>query len=162
MGWEIILGGLLLSIWGGFKRRIVTSMLGMLGMGVSILMMGFVPSWAFYAAVVLLFFLGFFNPITNGPLFAAVQAAVRPDMQGRVFTLITSVASAMTPLGLILAGPIADRFGVQIWFIVGGIVTIFMGIIAFFIPAVMNFEKGRTEDQQPVPVASPAASDPVD
>jgi MFS transporter, DHA3 family, macrolide efflux protein len=161
-GVGIILGGLLLSIWGGFKRRIITSMVGMIGMGAGILLMGFVPSWAFYAAVVLLFFIGFFNPITNGPLFAAVQAAVRPDMQGRVFTLITSVASAMTPLGLALAGPIADIFGVQIWFIVGGAVTIFMGILAFFIPAVMNFEKGRQEDRQSEPVASPVASDPVD
>jgi len=161
-GFGIILGGLLLSIWGGFKRRIVTSMVGMIGMGLAILLIGFVPSWAFYAAVVMLFFIGFFNPITNGPLFAAVQAAVRPDMQGRVFTLITSVASAMTPLGLIIAGPIADIFGVQIWFIIGGAVTIFMAILAFFIPAVMNFEKGRQEDRQPEAVAPPAVSEPVE
>jgi DHA3 family macrolide efflux protein-like MFS transporter len=135
-------------------------------MGLGILLMGFVPSWAFYMSVVLLFFIGFFNPITNGPLFAAVQAAVRPDMQGRVFTLITSVASAMTPLGLAVAGPVADIFGVQIWFIVGGAVTIFMAILAFFIPAVMNFEKGRKEDKQPeaadTPAAAPPASEPAE
>jgi hypothetical protein len=31
-------------------------------------------------------------------------------MQGRVFTQISSFATAMTPLGLILAGPLADRY----------------------------------------------------
>jgi MFS transporter, DHA3 family, macrolide efflux protein len=161
-GVGIIAGGLLLSIWGGFKRRILTSLMGMFGMGLGILLIGYVPSWAFYASVVLLFFIGFFNPITNGPLFAAVQAAVRPDMQGRVFTLITSIASAMTPLGLAVAGPVADIFGVQIWFKVGGVVTMFMAVLAFFIPAVMNFEKGRKEDIPPEPAVAPAPSDPVD
>jgi hypothetical protein len=42
-----------------------------------------------------------------------------------------------------VAGPIADKFGIQTWFLVGGVVTLFMAISSFFIPAVMNFEKGR-------------------
>jgi hypothetical protein len=46
-------------------------------------------------------------------------------------------------LGLMVAGPIADKFGIQTWFLVGGVVTLFMAISSFFIPAVMNFEKGR-------------------
>lgn len=52
-----------------------------------------------------------------------MQAVVAPDMQGRVFSLINSVSTGMTPLGLAIAGPVADALGVNIWFIVGGIVT---------------------------------------
>ena len=42
-----------------------------------------------------------------------------------------------------VAGPIADKFGIQTWFLVGGVVTLLMAISSFFIPAVMNFEKSR-------------------
>jgi len=52
--------------------------------------------------------------LTNGPLLAVVQAVVAPDMQGRVFSLINSVSTGMTPLGLAIAGPVADALGVNI------------------------------------------------
>ena len=50
----------------------------------------------------------------------------------------------MSPIGLIIAGPIADKLGVQTWFIIGGVVTLMMGIASFFVPAVMHFEDGRS------------------
>ena len=75
-------------------------------------------------------------------------------MQGRVFNLVLSVASLMTPVGLILAGPVADSFGVQSWFIVGGILTTVLGAGAFFIPAIVGVEDGRAVD-------TPASAEPL-
>ena len=141
----MILGGVLLGIWGGFNRRILTSLMGLVILGVAVAMMGLLPSWGLYLAVGLMFVIGFANPITNGPLFAVVQSSVAPEMQGRVFTLIGSVAAAMSPLGLIIAGPLADRFGVQTWYIVAGVVTLLMGVSGFFIPAIVGIEEGRGE-----------------
>ena len=145
-GIGIIIGGLILSAWGGFKRRILTTVMGLLAMGAGCLVMGLLPPSAFVFAVATMFFLGIVNPIVNGPLMAAIQAAVAPEMQGRVFSLIGTVAAAMSPLGLIIAGPIADKLGVQTWFIIGGIVTGVMGITSLFIPAIMHFEDGRSSE----------------
>jgi MFS transporter, DHA3 family, macrolide efflux protein len=142
-GIGFIVGGLILSVWGGFKRRVLTSLTGLIAMGLGCLVMGVLPPSAFGLAVATMFFLGVVNPIVNGPLFAAVQAAVAPEMQGRVFTLISSMAAAMSPIGLLIAGPIADKLGVQTWFIIGGVVTLVMGITSLFIPAIMHFEDGR-------------------
>jgi DHA3 family macrolide efflux protein-like MFS transporter len=136
-------GGLLLSVWGGFRRRIVTSMLGLIVMGLATVVIGLTPASMLLLAIACMFIGGVANPIVNGPLMAVIQAAVAPEMQGRVFTLINSAASAMMPIGLIVAGPIADQLGVQTWFIVGGLVTVIMGIVAFFIPAIMHIEDGR-------------------
>jgi DHA3 family macrolide efflux protein-like MFS transporter len=148
MGVGVIVGGVLLSIWGGFRRRIVTSMVGLLGIGLGSILVGLTPASAYLMAVVGMFVLGFALPITNGPLLAAVQAAVAPEMQGRVFTLINSAASAMTPLGLIIAAPVVDRLGVQSWYIMGGIISIVMAVVGCFIPAVMNLEEGRGQGNE--------------
>ena len=142
-GIGVVVGGLTLSAWGGFRRRVITSLLGLLLLGTVMSLIGLTPGWAFWLAVSLMFVAGFCNPIVNGPLFAVIQAVVAPDMQGRVFTLMVSVASAMTPLGLLIAGPTADLFGVRSWYVVGGVITALLGAGAFFIPAIMNIEEDR-------------------
>jgi DHA3 family macrolide efflux protein-like MFS transporter len=144
-----VAGGILLGAWGGFKRRILTSLIGLVCLGLGALAIGFVPPMMFWLAVVLMFVLGVMNPLVNGPLFAVIQAVVAPEMQGRVFTLISSFATAMTPIGLIVAGPVADRLGVQVWYVIGGVVTILLGVGAFFIPAIMNIENRPAHADQP-------------
>jgi DHA3 family macrolide efflux protein-like MFS transporter len=159
-GIGFIVAGLILSAWGGFKRRVMTSLMGLLFMGAGCLVMGLLPPTAYLLAVATMFFLGVVNPIVNGPLFAAVQVAVAPEMQGRVFTLIGSMAAAMSPIGLMIAGPIADKLGVQTWFIIGGVVTLLMGAGSLFVPAIIHFEEGRPDN---LPAGSEkAASTPID
>ena len=67
-------------------------------------------------------------------------------MQGRVFTLMGSVAAGMSPLGLIVAGPVADTLGVQTWFVVGGVVTALMGLAGFFMPQIVYIEDNHKTD----------------
>ncbi len=139
-GIGMILGGITLGVWGGFKRRIVTGLLAMTLMGVGVTVLGLTPATAFTLALGAMFFGGFMNPIANGSLFATLQATVPPEMQGRVFTLAMSGSAAMSPLGLAIAGPVADALGVQIWFLIGGLATVIMGVGSFFIPAIMRIE----------------------
>jgi DHA3 family macrolide efflux protein-like MFS transporter len=155
-GIGMIAGGVLLSIWGGFKRRIVTSMLGIIGLGLGVATVGFAPAGMFWLALVGMAVLGIMNPITNGPLHAVIQATVKPEMQGRVMSLISSAATAMTPLSLAVAGPVSDFVGIRTWYIFGGVVCLLMGAGAFFVPAIMNIENNHTEASDVAPAAIPA------
>ena len=146
-GVGMLTGGLLLSVWGGFRRRIYTSMMGLVVAGVAIMVLGVVPSGLFWLALVALLVAGLMNPLINGPLFAILQATVEPAMQGRVFTLVQSLAAAMMPLSLAIAGPVSDAIGVQTWYFFGGAAFALMGIFTFFIPAVARLEDGRPESQ---------------
>ena len=141
-GIGIIVGGLTLASWGGFRRKIVTSLLGLMGIGIGMFLMGIVPAegpvfWVIVAAAIV----GLMMPITNGPIQAIMQSTIAPEMQGRIFALIGSLSQAMAPLGLLIAGPIADQFSVPIFFMVAGIGTLLMGVSGFLIPPVFNIEE---------------------
>jgi DHA3 family macrolide efflux protein-like MFS transporter len=109
-------------------------------MGVGALLVGLSPAMAFGMAVGALLLTGFMNPMTNGPVHAIFQSVVAPEMQGRVFAVIGSACSAMSPLGMAIAGPVADALGVHSWFLMAGASCIAMAIVGFVSPVVMGIE----------------------
>ena len=139
-GIGIVIGGLLLGVWGGFKRRIHTALMGLSVLGLGFLAIGLLPPGAFVLAVGFAFLAALMNALTNGPLFAILQAAVAPEMQGRVFSLIGAASSLMAPIGLSVGGPVADALGVQTWYIVGGAACMVIALLSLFIPAIMQIE----------------------
>ena len=153
-GVGVILGGLVLSAWGGFKRKIVTSLAGVLGIGAGVLLVGVAPGNLFYLILVENFIMGVTQVFANGPLTAIFQSVIEPDMQGRMLSLIGAGATAMMPLSLLVAGPLSDRLGVRFWYLLGGGLCILVTLIAFTIPAIMNIENNR-QRPQPSPGVHP-------
>jgi DHA3 family macrolide efflux protein-like MFS transporter len=103
-----VLGGLVMSAWGGPKKRVhgvlmgwfIASLLGSVLMGFSRSM----PFWVVSA------FLGMlFVPIINGSNQAIWQAKVPPDLQGKVFSIRRLIAWFVSPLAMLIAGPLSDQ-----------------------------------------------------
>jgi MFS transporter, DHA3 family, macrolide efflux protein len=140
IGLGIVAGGLLLGVWGGFKRRIATTLAAVSLLGFAFILTSLTPANRFGAALVTLFLAGLAIALTDGPLFAILQAAVDPQMQGRVFTLLGSIAKIMSPIGLLIAGPAADLAGVRTWYLATGIFTLAIGASGFLIPSLLNIE----------------------
>jgi MFS transporter, DHA3 family, macrolide efflux protein len=103
-----VAGGLAITAWGGFKRRVhgvllgmaFSSLVGMVVLGVA----QSVPVWivgALATALVL--------PLINGSNQAIWQAKVPPPLQGRVFATRRLIAQISVPLAMLAAGPLADR-----------------------------------------------------
>lgn len=145
-GIGVIAGSLVLSVWGGFKNKIITSLLSLTISGLAVLSVGLAPSNMYLVALAGMTLFGFLNPITNGPLFAIIQTNVEPEIQGRVLSLLTAGATLASPLGLAVAGPLADATNNnQLWFIIGGILTFLAGVISFSIPAIIQI--GNDKDR---------------
>lgn len=153
-GIGVLVGGLLLGVWGGFRRRVTTSLFGVAGIGVGILLVGLAPVSLFAMAVFGMILGGVMSSLANGPLLAIFQANVAPGMQGRVFTLLGSGSAAMMPLGLAIAGPLAEVTGVRTWFLIGGVFTLLLAVGCLFVPAVLNVEEDR--DDHPDRIVAPA------
>jgi MFS family permease len=102
-----LLGGILLSVWGGPRRKVDGVLIGMIAtslLGSTVLGMGqSLPFWLVGA-----FGAMFFIPILNGSNQAIWQSKVAPDVQGRVFATRRLIAQITAPLAMLSAGPLAD------------------------------------------------------
>lgn len=106
MGFGGVAGGLLLSTWGGPKRRIHGVLQGMVLGSAALVVVGLargVPFWAAGAFLMMLFI-----PLINGSNQAIWQAKVPADIQGRVFAVRRLIAQITAPVAMLLAGPLAD------------------------------------------------------
>jgi MFS family permease len=106
------IGGLVgatgLSVWGGPKRRIHGLLFGtaLMSLGKIIFGLGRV-AWHWMTAG---FLAAFVSPAIDSSNQAIWLSKVEPDVQGRVFASRYLIAQVTTPLGLAIAGPLADYF----------------------------------------------------
>jgi MFS family permease len=59
--------------------------------------------------------------------------------------LTLSLVKAAAPLGLAIAGPLADRFGIGLWFILAAAVCGIFALVGFVWPVILHLEDGRLD-----------------
>lgn len=105
-GSGMLVGSLVMSIWGGSQKRMQTILLAMLLGGIFLLIHGLTNSpWVI--GIVAFGFL-FTLPVLTSSIFTLWQLKVMPEMHGRFFTLARMVAQASLPVSYLVAGPLAD------------------------------------------------------
>jgi DHA3 family macrolide efflux protein-like MFS transporter len=107
VGLGMLLGTLVMSAWGGPKRRIRGVLDYMAISGIFIMLYGLRPSLPLMAIGG--FGIMFTMPIISASSQALWQSKVAPDLQGRVFAVRRMIAWSTLPLAYVLAGPLADR-----------------------------------------------------
>jgi predicted MFS family arabinose efflux permease len=164
LGGAGVAGGVLMSVWGGPRRRIhgvlaaaaVSFILGdlLFALGRS------TPVWLLAA-----FLSSVFVPIITGSDQAIWQTRVPPGMQGRVLALVGMVRRAPMALGYLAGGVVADRWfepamahggwlapalgplvgtgpgaGMAALFLVSGVLGMAMSLAGYLFPAVRDVE----------------------
>jgi len=114
-----IVGAVVLSLWGGMKKRIHNVLIG----GVGACLLGIV--WLGLGRAVLLwsigsFFFAFFEPFVEGGNIAIWQVTVPPDVQGRVFSARHLLVQVPYLFGILAAGYLAEQFAIPIVLILAG------------------------------------------
>lgn len=122
----MIVGSLLVSVWGGPRRRVA----GMLGfallLGVALIVMSLRPSTAQVSAGIFVAALGV--PVLIGCSQAIWQGKTPAAAQGRVFGVRLMITQSCAPAAYVLAGPLADRF-FEPWLAEGGLLAGSLGRI---------------------------------
>jgi hypothetical protein len=156
-----VAGGLLLSLWGGPRKRVHGVFLGMALSSLALALMGAVEGPSAWA--VLAFLGSFFIPVLNGSNQAIWQAKVPLSVQGKVFAARRMIAWCANPLAMLLAGPLADRVfgprygqgeGIALMLLLFGSLGVFWGLSGYLLPRVREVESllpDAKEDQAAVP-----------
>lgn len=142
-GIGIILGGILISVWTGFKRRVV-SVLVFYGLScITVAFTGLTPANMILLAAFWWFVSGATFAMGNAPFTALLQLTVPNDMQGRVLALLNTVVGLAGPIGLLVVGPLGEAIGVRGVFIVGGVLSTLVCIAALFSPSLLRVEEAH-------------------
>ena len=173
-----VAGGIAMSLWGGFKRRVHGVLAGWMIASFFASLIGFsvwLPVWIGALALSSLF-----NPLINGSNQAIWQSKVSPDMQGRVFSARTLIAWLPNPISPLIAGLLADYVlepamstpgglsfslgglippgpgaGMALLIILGSIGGLLAGLTGYFVNAIRNAED-ILPDHDVLPAREPA------
>jgi DHA3 family macrolide efflux protein-like MFS transporter len=147
-GTGVIAGGLILGVWGGFNRRIITTFTFIVIQAIGIMVFSFTTESLFLMGITMQLIAGISGTFINGPMTAIFQSVVARDAQGRFFALMGSITGAMMPLGLIITGPLADGIGVRWTFLISGAAVMICAIAGFFSRSLMNIESQKPGNNQ--------------
>lgn len=117
------------------KRHLLLSYVGMLGVGVTSAVGGLLPPemWGWFIFALACGVMGAFGNVHSIPLIAYMQATIPAEKMGRAFSLIALAASLSMPVGLLVASPVAETVGVNVWFLLSGIGTVVVTTVGLFL-----------------------------
>lgn len=123
----MMLGGLIIAAWGGFRNRTYTIILGISLIGLCTVGLGIIPNFWIYLLVML--FTGVMLPIFNTPAMVLLQEKVEGDYLGRVFGVMSMLTNSMMPIGMLVFGPIADHIAIELLLMAAGACMIFISML---------------------------------
>ena len=125
-----VIGGILITIWGGFKNRIHTISMTCIIMALLIIGIGFSKVFSIY--LILIGLTGFAMPFFNAPTTVFFQENVEKELQGRVFGFLSIVTNTAMPLSMLIFGPIADVVSIESILVVTGIIGVIISVQMYF------------------------------
>ena len=159
-----LVGGVAMSAWGGFKRRVHGVLAGWIVSSIFFSLVGLttrLPLWIGGLALSSLF-----GPLINGSNQAIWQSKVPADLQGRVFSARRLIAWLTNPISPIIAGTLGDYVlepamrtssglsaafgwlvppgpgaGMSLLIFFGGLGGILAGLIGYFVHAIRDAEE---------------------
>lgn len=123
----MMLGGVIMASWGGFKNKIHTIVFASLAVGICTFALGIVPYFWIYLFIMGL--VGLVLPIFNTPFTVLIQQKVDGDFLGRVFSVLTMISTSLMPLAMLAYGPLADSIKIE-WLLIGtGLLVLALSLV---------------------------------
>lgn len=122
----MMLGGILIATWGGFKNKAHTMVTAILIIALNTVALGLVGNFWIYLAFLAL--VGIVMPVFYTPFMVLLQQKVETDFQGRVFGVFSMISSSMMPMAMLLFGPLSDVVSIESMLLVTGILLLVEGM----------------------------------
>jgi DHA3 family macrolide efflux protein-like MFS transporter len=121
----MMLGGLIMASWGGFRNKVHTMTLSCFTFGICTFALGYIPNFWIY--LIFMGLVGVAMPMFNTPSTVLLQEKVDPDYLGRVFGVLGMISSVMMPLGMLVFGPLSDVIRIEWLLLLTGLLMFIQG-----------------------------------
>lgn len=118
----MLLGGSVMSTWGGLKNKIRTIALGYSLLVIPFILLGITSVFWLYLAMMAA--IGFVVPISRTAMVSFFQAETDNEHMGRVMSLVTMAISIASPTTMLILGPLSDVVSIDVIMIASGILLI--------------------------------------
>ncbi|MGH3674516.1 MAG: MFS transporter [Mycobacterium sp.] len=154
LGWVLmalsvggLVGALSYAVLSQRMKRRTTMLIALLTLGVAMTVIAFLPPLPLI--LVLCAVVGFvYGPIA--PIYNYVMQTRAPQhLRGRVVGVMGSLAYAAGPLGLVVAGPLADAAGLHATFLALSLPMLLLGLVAIGLPALRDLDRGPAAEPGP-------------
>jgi len=135
-GLGMLIGSLFVGALAARLGGVRLTLMGVMMLGASLAAAGFVPSTEFWLFVLFSLLMGISAPAFSAPVMAMLQERIDPSKLGRVMSITTTIMLMAVPLGLMVAGPLAQRVGVATWFSISGALILAVGIVSWASPTI--------------------------
>jgi DHA3 family macrolide efflux protein-like MFS transporter len=149
----MVLGGIAISVWGGFKNKIHTMIMACFAFGVTTVLFGIIPNFWVYLSIMLL--CGMTVPFFNTPATTIMQTKIPPEIMGRVFSILMMINGLAMPLGMALFGPLGDIMKIEYLLIVTGALLFASGFVLCASKTLKAAGKSAPEPMSPPQEAGP-------
>ena len=129
----MILSGVVLGMWGGFKSKSRTMALSLFLFSIGAIGLGSVSSFLVYSACI--FIAGFAFPFYTASKTSIIQTSVESEYLGRVFSVQLMITSVWAPLGMLVWGPLGDIVNIEYLMIGTGAFLFAFSFVLFFVKA---------------------------
>jgi DHA3 family macrolide efflux protein-like MFS transporter len=143
----MVLGGIAVSLWGGFRNRIHYMALACVLNGVGVVALGLLGDFWWYSAA--MFAIGLCLPLHSTAQMTILQTKVSAEYSGRVFGVFGMVSTLFMPAGMLLFGPLGDVVNLDFLMTGSGIV-----VALLFIPLMQSKalrEAGKSNSATEIP-----------
>lgn len=146
-----VLGGIVVSSWGGLKRNRVWGVLLPMGIfGVALVMLG--GSSMLWLSVAAAFIVNAHVPFVAAHSSAIWQSQVPKELQGRVFSVRRVIAISAMPLATLVGGSLSGLFD-------PGVILAIVGGLMLLLVVAQSFNRQLRRLDGPAPVLQPAMGD---
>lgn len=139
----MLIGGVLISVLGVWRDRVKPILWAYFVIGITLLISGLMPrnQLGFWLFVGLNTLAGLAAPFFSTMSYAMLQQSFAPQQLGRVTGVVISLVSLAGPVGLIVAGPLADTVGVASLFVIAGIGGLLCCVLNLLIPDTRHYDQ---------------------
>lgn len=136
----MFIGAIIVTIKKDWKHKAIIIFIGIIIGDLGHLLLAFAPTSQYIIIGIGGFIFAFIVPFVNTMFLTILQKTIPPEKQGRVMSIVITIATAVSPIAMILSGPLSDIMGIVPLFVSAALIDMIIVILIWVFSNVVKID----------------------